>query len=130
MQHATSSFSLNPGKLAGQCGKLKCCLNFELDQYVEAVKEFPSPNAKIRTPKGKAVVFKMDIFKRLVYFLQLGEPGASPIAMNVEDANELIAASAKGDVVGSLAVIRTGGRTRRSGFKLRQRGGPGKPDAF
>ena len=95
--------SLNPGKLAGQCGKLKCCLNFELDQYVEAVKEFPSPNAKIRTPKGKAVVFKMDIFKRLVYFLQLGEPGASPIAMNVEDANELIAASAKGDVVSSLA---------------------------
>ncbi len=95
--------SLNPGKLAGQCGKLKCCLNFELDQYVEAVKEFPSPNAKIRTPKGKAVVFKMDIFKRLVYFLQLGEPGSSPIAMNVEDANELIAASAKGDVVSSLA---------------------------
>ena len=95
--------SLNPGKLAGQCGKLKCCLNFELDQYVEAVKEFPSPNAKIRTPKGKAVVFKMDIFKRLVYFLQLGEPGAGPIAMNVEDANELIEASAKGEVVGSLA---------------------------
>ena len=95
--------SLNPGKLAGQCGKLKCCLNFELDQYVEAVKEFPSPNAKIKTPKGKAVVFKMDIFKRLVYFLQLGEQGSSPIAMNVEDANELIAASAKGEVVGSLA---------------------------
>ena len=95
--------SLNPGKLAGQCGKLKCCLNFELDQYVEAVKEFPSPNAKIKTPKGKAVVFKMDIFKRLVYFLQLGEPGAAPIAMNVEDANELIAASAKGEVVGSLS---------------------------
>ena len=95
--------SLNPGKLAGQCGKLKCCLNFELDQYVEAVKEFPSPNAKIRTPKGKAVVFKMDIFQRLVYFLQLGEPGSSPIAMNVEDAKELIAASEKGEVVGSLA---------------------------
>lgn len=95
--------SLNPGKLAGQCGKLKCCLNFELDQYVEAVNEFPSPNAKIKTPKGKAVVFKMDIFKRLVYFLQLGEQVSSPIAMNVEDANELIAASAKGEVVGSLA---------------------------
>ena len=94
--------SLNPGKLAGQCGKLKCCLNFELDQYVEAVKEFPSPNAKIKTPKGKAVVFKMDIFKRLVYFLQLGEPGASPIAMNVEDANELIAASQQGEVISGL----------------------------
>ena len=94
--------SLNPGKLAGQCGKLKCCLNFELDQYVEAVKEFPSPNAKIKTPKGKAVVFKMDIFKRLVYFLQLGEPGASPIAMTVEDANELIAASQQGEVISGL----------------------------
>ena len=94
--------SLNPGKLAGQCGKLKCCLNFELDQYVEAVKEFPSPNAKIKTPKGKAVVFKMDIFKRLVYFLQLGEPGASPIAMNVEDANDLIAASQQGEVISGL----------------------------
>ena len=70
---------------------------------MEAVKEFPSPNAKIRTPKGKAVVFKMDIFQRLVYFLQLGEPGSSPIAMNVEDAKELIAASEKGEVVGSLA---------------------------
>ena len=58
--------SLNPG-MAGQCGKLKCRLNFELDQYVEAVKESFS-NAKIRTPKGKAVVFKMDIFKRLVLF--------------------------------------------------------------
>lgn len=95
--------SLNPGKLAGQCGKLKCCLNFELDQYVDAVKDFPSPNAKLQTPKGKAVVFKMDIFQRLVYFLQLGEPGSSPIAMNVEDAKELIAASEKGEVVGSLA---------------------------
>ena len=94
--------SLNPGKLAGQCGKLKCCLNFELDQYVEAVKEFPSPNAKIKTPKGKAVVFKMDIFKRLVYFLELGEPGASPVAMNVDDANDLIAASQKGEVITGL----------------------------
>ena len=94
--------SLNPGKLAGQCGKLKCCLNFELDQYVEAVKEFPSPNAKIKTPKGKAVVFKMDIFKRLVYLLELGEPGASPVAVSVEDANALIAASERGEVAQGL----------------------------
>jgi len=94
--------ALNPAKLAGQCGKLKCCLNFELDQYVEAVKEFPSPNAKIKTPKGKAVVFKMDIFKRLVYLLELGEPGASPVAVSVEDANALIAASEKGEVASAL----------------------------
>ena len=52
--------SLNPQKLAGQCGKLKCCLNFELDQYVEAVKDFPSPNAKIKLKEGRAFVFRFD----------------------------------------------------------------------
>ena len=94
--------ALDPIKLAGQCGKLKCCLNFELDQYVEAVKEFPSPHAKVFTQKGKAVVFKMDIFKRIVYFLQLGESGIGPIALPVEEANKLIANSLKGVKVASL----------------------------
>ena len=50
--------SLNPQKLAGQCGKLKCCLNFELDQYVEAVKDFPSPNAKIKLKEGRHLSLK------------------------------------------------------------------------
>lgn len=94
--------ALDPVKLAGQCGKLKCCLNFELDQYVEAVKEFPSPHAKIQTAKGKAVVFKMDIFKKIVYFLQLGESGAGPIALPVEDANALIKASQAGEKIASI----------------------------
>ncbi len=95
--------ALDPIKLAGQCGKLKCCLNFELDQYVEAVKEFPSPHAKILTQKGKAVVFKMDIFKRIVYFLQLGESGGGPVALPVEEANRLIANSQKGEKINSLS---------------------------
>ena len=94
--------ALDPIKLAGQCGKLKCCLNFELDQYVEAVKEFPSPHAKIQTQKGKAVVFKMDIFKKIVYFLQLGEQGGGPVALLVEDANKLIVNSQKGEKIHSL----------------------------
>ena len=54
--------SLNPTKLAGQCGKLKCCLNFELDQYVEALRDFPSVNTRLRLPKGTASHFKTDIF--------------------------------------------------------------------
>tara|TARA_B110000444_G_scaffold261085_1_gene310992 strand:- start:5204 stop:6355 length:1152 start_codon:yes stop_codon:yes gene_type:complete len=95
--------ALDPVKLAGQCGKLKCCLNFELDQYVEAVKEFPSPRSKIQTSKGKAVVFKMDIFKRIVYFLQLGESGGGPQPVPVEKAMELINASNKGEKIHSLA---------------------------
>ena len=95
--------ALDPIKLAGQCGKLKCCLNFELDQYVEAVKEFPSPHAKIFTQKGKAVVFKMDIFKRIVYFLQLGESGSGPVALPVEEANRLIAKSQGGEKIASIS---------------------------
>ena len=50
--------SLNPQKLAGQCGKLKCCLNFELDQYKEAVAKFPPPSTKLMTRKGKAVILR------------------------------------------------------------------------
>ena len=66
------------------------------------VKEFPSPHAKIQTQKGKAVVFKMDIFKKIVYFLQLGEQGGGPVALPVEDANKLITNSQKGEKIHSL----------------------------
>ena len=95
--------ALNPVKLAGQCGKLKCCLNFELDQYVEAVKEFPSPNTKIRTSKGNAVIFKMDIFKKVVYFLELGETSAGPQPITLEESKRLIEASDKGEKIGSIS---------------------------
>jgi cell fate regulator YaaT (PSP1 superfamily) len=95
--------SLNPAKLAGQCGKLKCCLNFELDQYIEGIKDFPSPNAKIKLKEGKAVVFKMDIFKRLVYLLNLDEPGSSPVPVAVEDVQELIEMNTRGEAPASLS---------------------------
>ena len=95
--------SLNPQKLAGQCGKLKCCLNFELDQYVEGVKDFPSPNTKLKIASGRVVVFKMDIFKRLVYLLPLDEQGSGPVAVTVEDMKELMAMNARGEVPGSLS---------------------------
>ena len=95
--------ALNPVKLAGQCGKLKCCLNFELDQYVEAVKEFPSPNTKIRTSKGNAVIFKMDIFKKVVYFLELGETNGGPQPITLEESKRLIEASDKGEKIGSIS---------------------------
>jgi cell fate regulator YaaT (PSP1 superfamily) len=61
--------SLNPQKLAGQCGKLKCCLNFELDQYVEALKEFPRTDIKLNTEKGRAFHVKTDVFKKQMWYL-------------------------------------------------------------
>jgi cell fate regulator YaaT (PSP1 superfamily) len=60
--------SLNPLKLAGQCGKLKCCLNFELDTYLDALKTFPKQDLVLKTEKGEAVFVKMDIFKNHLWY--------------------------------------------------------------
>ena len=65
--------SLNPQKLAGQCGKLKCCLNFELDTYQDALKGFPRTDCKIKTEKGVAVCQKTDIFQGVMWFAYKGE---------------------------------------------------------
>ena len=55
-------------KLAGQCGKLKCCLNYELDTYMDALKHFPDFETKLETEKGVAYCQKQDIFKGLMWF--------------------------------------------------------------
>ena len=65
--------SLNPLKLAGQCGKLKCCLNYELDAYLDALKELPKTDTKLYTEKGTAVCQKTDIFKGFMWFAYEGE---------------------------------------------------------
>lgn len=65
--------SLNPLKLAGQCGKLKCCLNYELDAYLDALKEFPKTDIKLFTEKGTGVCQKIDIFKGVLWYVYEGE---------------------------------------------------------
>ena len=60
--------SLNPQKLAGQCGRLKCCLNYELEAYRSAIKVFPKTEIKLYTEKGIGVFQKMDIFKGLIWY--------------------------------------------------------------
>jgi cell fate regulator YaaT (PSP1 superfamily) len=62
------NLALNPAKLAGQCTKLKCCLNYELDSYMDALKDLPSTNIILETEKGRAFHRKTDIFKRLVWY--------------------------------------------------------------
>ncbi|MEJ2162375.1 MAG: regulatory iron-sulfur-containing complex subunit RicT [Robiginitalea sp.] len=66
--------SLNPLKLAGQCGKLKCCLNYELDTYLDALKDFPSSDAKLQTEKGTAFCQKTDIFKGILWYSYREDP--------------------------------------------------------
>ncbi|MEY4127426.1 MAG: hypothetical protein RL737_1615 [Bacteroidota bacterium] len=65
--------SLNPQKLAGQCGKLKCCLNYELDMYTEAMKALPRADIKLKTEKGDAYHVKTDVFKHLMWYAYPGE---------------------------------------------------------
>ncbi|RLZ11610.1 PSP1 domain-containing protein [Faecalibacter macacae] len=60
--------SINSQKLAGQCGKLKCCLNFELDSYLDALNHFPSIESKFETEKGFAHCVKIDVFKKEMWF--------------------------------------------------------------
>ncbi|CAL68186.1 PSP1 domain-containing protein [Christiangramia forsetii] len=93
--------SLNPQKLAGQCGKLKCCLNYELDTYLEALKSFPKTDVKLKTKKGTAVCQKIDIFKGLLWYAYEGE-WMNWHTLTPEQANKIIAKNKKDEVVGSL----------------------------
>ena len=81
--------SLNPQKLAGQCGKLKCCLNYELDSYLEALKDFPKTDIVLKTEKGLAYFQKMDIFKGMLWYAYKDNP-MNWHALKIEQVNEII----------------------------------------
>ncbi len=62
------NLSLNPSKLSGQCGRLKCCLNYELDTYLDALEDIPDLDGPLLTEKGKAKLQKTDIFRKVMWF--------------------------------------------------------------
>lgn len=93
--------SLNPLKLAGQCGKLKCCLNYELDSYLDALKDFPKTEVKLYTEKGTAVCQKTDIFKGFMWYAYEGE-WMNWHKLTTDQANEIIALNKKKQKVASL----------------------------
>lgn len=91
--------SLNPQKLAGQCGKLKCCLNYELDSYLDAIKKFPSTDAKLKTENGYGVHIKTDVFKRILWYAFNSNKTEAPgglIALSPERVQEIIDLNKKG----------------------------------
>ncbi|MDR0261714.1 MAG: hypothetical protein LBJ04_00670 [Sphingobacterium sp.] len=88
------NLSLNTLKLAGQCGKLKCCLNYELDSYMDALKDIPNNIDRIETQKGVAYLQKTDIFKKMMWF---SFPGAENwIALPVQQVKELVEMNKQG----------------------------------
>ena len=95
------NLSLNPQKLAGQCGKLKCCLNYELDAYLDALKDFPDKEIKLRTEKGLAACQKIDIFKGLMWYAYEGD-WANWHILTTQQTNEIIALNNKRQKASSL----------------------------
>jgi cell fate regulator YaaT (PSP1 superfamily) len=88
------NLSLNPSKLSGQCGRLKCCLNYELETYMEALKGIPEIEAPLLTERGEARLQKTDIFRRIMWFGFKEENTWYPL--NIARVNEILALNREG----------------------------------
>jgi len=97
--------SLNPQKLAGQCSKLKCCLNFELDCYVDAQKSFPSKEVPLEALDCTAYFFKMEVHKGIYWYSTDRDSSANLIALPVQRVKEIIAINRKGKKVDKLKPV-------------------------
>jgi cell fate regulator YaaT (PSP1 superfamily) len=82
------NLSLNPTKLSGQCGRLKCCLNYELETYMEALQHIPKIEAPLLTLQGEARLQKTDIFRKIMWFGFSEENTWHPV--NVERVNQIL----------------------------------------
>lgn len=89
------NLSLNTLKLAGQCGKLKCCLNYELDTYLDALKDIPDRIESLQTEVGVARHQKTDIFKKLMWFSYANQEDWIPL--KVDRVKEIMAMNKKGE---------------------------------
>ncbi len=89
--------SLNPQKLAGQCSKLKCCLNYELDVYVDALKGFPENYNKIESTDGTLFLQKTDIFRRLLWYSKEINNQTDVIAISVEQLKDILIKNKNGE---------------------------------
>lgn len=92
------NLAINQSKLSGQCGRLKCCLNYELDTYVDALDKFPEKATELETEAGKAYLMKMDIFKGLMYYSMNARNGRTIVyPIDVEDVKDILVMNKKGE---------------------------------
>ena len=92
------NLAINQSKLSGQCGRLKCCLNYELDTYLDALEHFPKNVDKLYTETGMAVLVKTDIFKRLLYYAYNDEHNrGKTFALKVEQVNNILEMNENGE---------------------------------
>jgi len=88
------NLSINQTKLSGQCGRLKCCLNYELDTYLDALQAFPDNADTIDTARGTAFLIKKDIFKNLMWYIIQG--GSQHYPLSIEKVKEIKRLNAQG----------------------------------
>ncbi len=94
--------SLNPQKLAGQCSKLKCCLNYEVDTYLDVRKNLPSQDIQLETKEGRAFHQKTDIFKGIMWYSFSSESANNMVPVKVERVAQIIEMNKKGVIVEQL----------------------------
>ncbi len=104
------NLAINQAKLSGQCGRLKCCLNYELDTYIDALRHFPRKADKLKTKKGNAILIKTDIFKKLMFYSYETDRGRGIlIALGVDRVHEVLNMNKSGeypdDLPGELILI-------------------------
>lgn len=136
--------SLNPQKLAGQCAKLKCCINFEVDAYVEASKKMPPKDVRLETKDNTYYQFKADLFKREITYstdksvpanlvvltaervfevMALNKNGVKPEKLELDDESRKQEQKAFGDIIGQDSISRFDKKKRR---KSRDKGRDGR----
>lgn len=142
------NLAINQSKLSGQCGRLKCCLNYELDTYLDALRAFPKHADSLQTEAGKAVLVKTDIFRGLMFYVYENSIVNKFYPVKVARVKEIIALNKKGkkpidlhgttftpveeetgfvDVTGEIE-LPPEERRRRRGRGNRRKGGKGKSD--
>lgn len=103
--------ALNPQKLAGQCGKLKCCLNYELSGYEDARKFFPQTSTALKTATGEAHHLKTDVYRGIMWYAYEGSTSQSLVPVPVERVNEIIELNRAGtlpdELTGTIAEAKT-----------------------
>ncbi len=109
------NLSINQTKLSGQCGRLKCCLNYELDTYLDALSVFPDHAEQIETKQGRAFLQKKDIFKNLMWYSFASSNKQYP--MTIERVKEIVALNKKGVVPDELQAIEIESASERKGIK-------------
>lgn len=100
--------SLNPQKLAGQCSKLKCCLNYEVDAYLDALEMFPDTSIPLKTKEGIAIHQKTDVFKKLMWYGIEKDNTFHVTCLDVETVKKIIEKNNQGELVEKLEGIQLG----------------------